>query len=135
MSNDPTIPSDSNEPIDLTDEWLLPAKPATKTPPWWAWLFAAVCGAVPIVALGGWVPAMIGVCGATGCIRVGTRLRHSPLAGFILCLLMSIASWTLFGLLILVIFLARGGNPVEVARRSWSMARMLNNRTAKGTRR
>ena len=70
--------------------------------PAWAWVFIVVCGAIPVVSLGGAIPAMIGFTGAFGCAAV-SRNRSLP-AGVRLgsCLAIAAAAWGAFALLILV---------------------------------
>lgn len=47
-----------------------PAKPVKPPIPGWAWVFAVACGIIPILTLGGALPAVIGIGGASGCIGV-----------------------------------------------------------------
>src|SRR6187455_417393 len=42
---------------------------APKPPiPAWAWVFAVACGIIPVLTLGGAIPAAIGFGGAAGCV-------------------------------------------------------------------
>ncbi len=47
--------------------------------PWWAWIFAVLCFAIPIAALGGAIPGALGVGGGVACIQLsrkaGVRVR------------------------------------------------------------
>ena len=78
---------------------------ATQTPAW-AYLFAAACGLIPIVALGGAIPIMLGFGGAGGCMAVA-RARSVPLvlrvAG---CVGITTGCWFLFVVLIAVVVAA-----------------------------
>jgi hypothetical protein len=58
-------------PYQASDLQEKPApKPKPKNPPIpaWAWIFAVLCAAIPLVTLGGAIPAGIGFGGAGGCI-------------------------------------------------------------------
>jgi hypothetical protein len=54
-------------------------KPAQPPIPAWAWPFAGACGIIPILTLGGAIPAAIGFGGAGGCVGVA-RDATKPLA-------------------------------------------------------
>jgi len=67
---------------------------------WWAWLFVVPCIAIPIVALGGAIPVVLGVLGAGGCLSVA-KARTSPApVRVLICLAITVACWTVFGLII-----------------------------------
>jgi hypothetical protein len=75
--------------------------------PQWAYLFAAVCGAIPIVSLGGLIPAVLGVGGAGGCLKVA-RLGSLPIpVRLLLCVGITMGSWILFALLLVAMMSAK----------------------------
>jgi hypothetical protein len=70
---------------------------AKKPPlPRWAWLFAAACLAIPVLAIGGAIPTAIGVGGAFYCMAVvratGRPTRHK----LVHCAAVTAACWVLF---------------------------------------
>lgn len=70
----------------------VPVPPAEKVP-WWAWIFAAACAAIPIVTLGGAFPAGIGFGGAAGCVAA-SKLRNLPVAARIgACAGIAVGCW------------------------------------------
>jgi hypothetical protein len=71
---------------DIFGKWLPKA-------PRWAWIFIGLCLLIPIVTLGGAVPAVIGFIGAWGCAGLAST-RWPIVARVVLCLLVTIASWT-----------------------------------------
>ena len=80
----------------------LDAVVSTPTPQW-AYFFAVACGAIPIISLGGLVPAALGFGGASGCLAV-SRFRSLPVAlRLFLCLGITGACWAGFVLLVLAV--------------------------------
>jgi|LSQX01.3.fsa_nt_gb hypothetical protein len=73
-----------------------------KSIPWWNWIFAAACIAIPIVALGGLLPVVIGLLGAVYCMRVSVSPYSKTTFKLLSCLGITVACWGLFELLILV---------------------------------
>jgi hypothetical protein len=71
--------------------------------PGWAYVFAVICGLIPVVALGGCVPVALGIGGASGCLQVA-RTRSIP--GVLrvgLCVGITFVCWVVFGMLIVAI--------------------------------
>jgi hypothetical protein len=66
----------------------------------WAWVFVVPCIAIPVVALGGGIPVMLGVLGAGGCLMVAKSQKLPVPARVGLCLGITVACWAAFGLLI-----------------------------------
>ena len=63
--------------------------------PAWAWVFAASCGIIPFLTLGGAIPGAIGFGGAGGCMSTA-RNRSLPLGiRFVVCLAITIGCWGL----------------------------------------
>lgn len=66
--------------------------------PWWNWLFAAACMAIPVVSSGGFQPIVIGLLGAFFCLRASiSPFLKTPLR-LLACLGITAACWGLFGL-------------------------------------
>jgi hypothetical protein len=74
--------------------------------PGWAYLFAVMCGLIPVVALGGIIPMALGFGGAGSCLAL-SRMTSVPLILRILgCIGITIASWFLFGILFVAVVAA-----------------------------
>jgi hypothetical protein len=64
--------------------------------PWWGWLSAVACFAIPIVALGGAIPGALG-CGAAGyCLEYSRREKHTARKRAIRCAVVVVVSWVVF---------------------------------------
>ncbi len=71
--------------------------------PQWAYLFAVLCGIIPVLTLGGAVPVMVGVGGAGGCLKVA-RSGSLPLGvRVLLCLVITAGCWLAVGTLVLAL--------------------------------
>ena len=63
-----------------------PDQGKSKGTPWWVWLFAVICGVIPVLAVGGAIPMMIGIGGASLCFAIialrgsGGQARHGETA-------------------------------------------------------
>ncbi len=66
------------------------AKAAT---PQWAYFFAAVCGAIPFVTLGGAIPGAIGFGGAGACLGVARAKGVGMPLRVIACLGITVVCW------------------------------------------
>jgi len=71
-------------------------KQKTPAPPAWAWVFAVACFAIPVVALGGAVPAMIGVGGGMICLAIARRLAMRASNRIVLCGAVVVGCWAVF---------------------------------------
>ena len=60
--------------------------------PCWAWVFVGGCLLIPVVTLGGAVPAVIGFLGAWGCASIAKQ-KWFIVGRVICCLLIAIAAW------------------------------------------
>ncbi len=67
--------------------------------PAWAMGFALACVLIPIVSLGGALPILFGIGGATLCINV-SRSSMSTLARVISCTFITLAAWILWFVMI-----------------------------------
>jgi hypothetical protein len=86
-------------PLPFLPEHL--AAPAGKAPvPPWAWLFVVACGAIPIVTLGGAIPAALGAGGASGCVGVARNPHMDVGTRVSLCTAITLGCW--LGLFFLV---------------------------------
>jgi hypothetical protein len=65
-------------------------------PPRWAWLFAAACIAIPIIAIGGAIPSAIGAAGAFYCLAVARETKKSTRGRLIHCAAVTAGCWVLF---------------------------------------
>jgi hypothetical protein len=64
--------------------------------PRWAWLFGGACPAIPVVSMGGAIPAAIGFGGASLCGSIAKKQEKSPGARAALCAVVTAAAWGLF---------------------------------------
>jgi hypothetical protein len=71
-----------------------------KSIPWWNWVFAAACIAIPIVALGGLLPVVIGLLGSVYCMRVSISPYSKTPFKLLSCFGVTAVCWGLFGLFI-----------------------------------
>ena len=67
--------------------------------PRWVWLFAILCFAIPVIAIGGAIPTALGVGGGMYCIAVSRQSKKSLPRKLIHCMAMTTACWTLFMIL------------------------------------
>lgn len=74
-----------------------------KRMPWWAWLFIAICVAVPIVSLGGAVPVLIAALGSMWCIRLSVSPNIKTSLKVLSCFGVSALAWALYGLLVFAV--------------------------------
>lgn len=72
--------------------------------PKWAWIFMIACALIPIVTLGGGLPALIGFFGVVGTLTVSRFSRLSTALRAGVCAMITIACWGLLGLLITMIY-------------------------------
>jgi len=70
--------------------------------PKWAWIFMVACALIPVVTLGGGLPALIGFSGVTGTLAVSRVHRWSTALRAGLCALIAVASWGALALLFTV---------------------------------
>jgi hypothetical protein len=77
---------------------LPPSARAAAIPvPGWAYVFALACGVIPVLSLGGFVPAMIGIGGASSCIKISSTGSLHGFLRVLLCIVITIGCWILFG--------------------------------------
>jgi hypothetical protein len=61
--------------------------------PQWAYLFAALCGAIPVVTLGGAIPVVVGLGGAGACMTVSRTYSVPAALRFLVCLGITAVAW------------------------------------------
>ena len=69
--------------------------PTFKKAPWWAWIFFVLCLLLPIVTLGGAIPAALAVLGILFCFRIATARKHRAVVDFALCFAITLAVWVI----------------------------------------
>lgn len=70
------------------------AKESPKPPtPGWAWVFAVACGIIPVLTLGGAIPAAIGIGGASACMGIAASPTMSVPARVGACVAVTIGCW------------------------------------------
>jgi hypothetical protein len=73
-----------------------PLRRRAATTPEWAYLFVVLCGAIPVISLGGAIPAVIGGGGAGLCLTVARAHSWSKGLRMFLCLGITVVAWFLF---------------------------------------
>lgn len=68
--------------------------------PKWAWVFMIACALIPVVTLGGGLPALIGFGGVGGTLSVSRLNRWSVALRAAVCALITLACWSALGLLV-----------------------------------
>lgn len=71
--------------------------------PAWGYAFMAACGLIPIVSLGGAVPAVIGAAGAVGCLSAARDGSKSPAERAGRCLAITAGCWVVFLLFLITV--------------------------------
>jgi len=70
---------------------------ATKPPiPRWAWIFAVACFVIPVVTLGGAIPAAIGAFSGLGVIAIARQTEKPTRSKVIHCGVLTGSAWTVF---------------------------------------
>jgi hypothetical protein len=80
---------------EMTPAWTEPVPPGKAPTPSWAYLFAGACGIIPILTLGGAIPALIGFGGASGCITVARNRHMDPGLRVGICLGITAGCWAI----------------------------------------
>lgn len=70
--------------------------------PKWAWIFVALCAAIPVVTLGGALPVVFGLLGVVSCLRVARSQSMKSGVKALACAGITILAWLAF---LLVLFL------------------------------
>ncbi|HEY0025501.1 MAG TPA: hypothetical protein VGB24_21630 [Longimicrobium sp.] len=61
--------------------------------PRWGWGFVLACAIIPVLTVGGLVPIVVGVAGATSCYRVSRDTRIPPRGRMLRCAGITAACW------------------------------------------
>jgi hypothetical protein len=69
--------------------------------PGWAWVFMIASALIPVISLGGALPAAIGVGGVSGTVSLSRYNRWSVALRASACAALTVACWSAFGLMIL----------------------------------
>ncbi len=64
--------------------------------PAWTWFFVAVCAAIPVIALGGLIPFLLGVSGAAICVAIARDPSRVISMRILFCVGVTICCWALF---------------------------------------
>jgi hypothetical protein len=85
-------------------------KEVTQQPPMpkWAWIFIVLCAAIPVVAIGGAVPLLIGLAGGAACSRIAKHVSWSVAGRMAACAAVTLVSWVAFIAFIVGIGVLRG---------------------------
>jgi hypothetical protein len=79
-----------------------PYMPLEKVPKW-AWVFIVLCLAIPVIAMGGAVPAVLAILGSMNCVRVSRTPNLKTPIKLLICTAITAAAWILFYLFLVVI--------------------------------
>jgi hypothetical protein len=79
--------------------------------PKWAWIFMIACALIPVVTLGGGLPALIGFAGVAGVLAISRLNRWSVALRACMCGLVTLTSWGALVVLISVVVAVKAGNP------------------------
>lgn len=99
--------------------------------PMWAWPFMIACAAIPVISLGGALPAVIAAAGVGGTMSVSRASRWSIAMRAGACALIVLACWGAFGALVVSI---RGTESVSTFFMSSSPEKLLNEMEATYTK-
>lgn len=77
--------------------------------PWWGWVFAAGCGVIPVLTLGGALWGAIGFGGAAGCVGVSRNAGMSVGARVGVCAGIVAVCWGVFVAVIVGMVVMGGG--------------------------
>jgi hypothetical protein len=69
--------------------------------PWWLWIFIVACGSMPIISMGGAIPAVLGLGGAAICLSQGRNTKIPINFRILICIGVTIAAWLLYLVLII----------------------------------
>ena len=67
-----------------------------KNIPWWAWIFVAACAMMPVSALGGAIPAVLGLAGAIAVLRVASLPESKTGIKLLIYFCITIFDWAVF---------------------------------------
>lgn len=79
--------------FDLKTDYIA-ASP--KVMPAWAWIFVLACAIIPVLTVGGAIPAAIGAGGGVGCYWVAKGTDWITSTKVMACLAITVITWTVF---------------------------------------
>lgn len=79
--------------FDLKTDYV--AAPPKVTPAW-TWIFVIACAIIPVLTLGGAIPAAIGSGGGVGCYWVAKGTDWTTLTKVVTCMIITIITWIVF---------------------------------------
>lgn len=85
--------------------------------PKWMWIFIVACGIIPVLTLGGVVPLLIGLGGASGCVAVSRHPTRSTRAKAAWATGITIVAWVL--LIAFVVTLTGGRTLLTLDQPNW----------------
>jgi hypothetical protein len=88
-----------------------------QTIPKWAWIFVVACVVMPIITLGGAIPALLGIGGAFGCVIISRHPTRSRRAKIMWSLGVTVLCWGLFIAFITIV--AGGRTLLTLGQPSW----------------
>lgn len=74
--------------------------------PGWAYVFAVLCGLIPVVAIGGAIPMVLGFGGAGSCLAVAKAQSVPLILRLFACIGITLVSWFLFLVMFAAFFAA-----------------------------
>jgi hypothetical protein len=83
--------------------------------PKWAWVFIIACALIPVVTLGGGLPALIGFGGVGGTLTVSRLNRWSVALRAGACAVITLACWSALGLLMTAVVVVKAKLPSAIA--------------------
>ena len=88
------------EPVCLTCGAPVRASTAAIPVPGWAYIFAVACAIIPVVTLGGLIPAVVGLGGASACVKVSSSGSIPGALRLLICVGITLGCWLLLAALL-----------------------------------
>jgi len=85
--------------------------------PKWMWIFIVACGIIPVLTLGGVIPLLIGLGGASGCVAVSRHPTRSTRAKAVWAVGITVVAWVL--LIAFLVTLAGGRALLTLDQPNW----------------
>lgn len=109
LPRDPATDAEQRADIDRMIEAQVAREVGVQPPAWWCYGFAGLCALIPLVAMGGAAPAVIGLSGASACAKIAHSHNLSGLTKTLACLAVTAFCWMLFIALLVVAFKVKQG--------------------------
>ena len=75
--------------------------------PKWTWIFIVLCMLIPILCMGGAIPAVFGILGATFCIRVAMGQSKNIVGKILGCIGITVVAW--IGIIVFIVMASASG--------------------------